>query len=242
MLTRFVRLAVSVVVIGLVIMAGSAYAVVITNPSFEADGDVGGSIGYGWGGTYTGWTPGGDTFDFGGTPVYLSGVLSTVSAPQNGVADNGVTPDGTHVAFLQNYSNVSHMTFSTTVTGLSVGLTYQLKFYENARVTGYDPQDTSVTINGATIVASHSVSAVDPQGVRSTPYRLVTSSPFTAAAGSEVLTFISQRLAGDTSSDSAWLIDNLQITAVATPEPSVMALLATGLISLMAYAWRRRRA
>ena len=31
------------------------------------------------------------------------------------------------------------------------------------------------------------------------------------------------------------------VTVTATPEPSVMALLVTGLFGLLAYAWRKRR-
>ena len=41
--------------------------------------------------------------------------------------------------------------------------------------------------------------------------------------------------------DDAWgYIDNVKLS-VATPEPSTLALLATGLLGLLAYAWRKRR-
>ena len=38
-----------------------------------------------------------------------------------------------------------------------------------------------------------------------------------------------------------WLVDNVRVTATAAPEPSTIVLLATGLLALLAYAWRRRR-
>jgi hypothetical protein len=44
---------------------------------------------------------------------------------------------------------------------------------------------------------------------------------------------------GNPDGDSTTLIDNMSYHAV--PEPSALALLATGLVGLLAYAWRKRR-
>jgi hypothetical protein len=39
------------------------------------------------------------------------------------------------------------------------------------------------------------------------------------------------------------VVDNVRVTATptATPEPSTLVLLASGLIGLLAYAWRKRK-
>ena len=36
-------------------------------------------------------------------------------------------------------------------------------------------------------------------------------------------------------------IDSVSLTAVSTPEPSALVLLGAGLLSLLAYAWRKRK-
>ena len=41
------------------------------------------------------------------------------------------------------------------------------------------------------------------------------------------------------SGNQQFIVDNVRVTE--TPEPSTMVLLATGLLGLLCYAWRRRR-
>ena len=43
------------------------------------------------------------------------------------------------------------------------------------------------------------------------------------------------------SDGTGFTIDNLTLSSTATPEPSTIVLLATGIIGLLAYAWRQRR-
>jgi hypothetical protein len=217
-------------------MVAATNAATITNPSFEADGYMKGAIGYGWGDPkpVTGWTPGGDKFT--AFDCYLAATLSLDDPTQAGVADNGKTPDGTHVGFLMVYPGVSKTTFSTTVTDLVVGQQYQLTYYENARVGAATPMDVSVAMNGTKIVASHSLTPVEGQGYRDKDYYFVTSDAFTATATSEILAFTQL---GD-GRDAMWLIDNVQVNRV-VPEPSSLALVASGLAGLAVCVWRRRR-
>jgi hypothetical protein len=38
-----------------------------------------------------------------------------------------------------------------------------------------------------------------------------------------------------------WLVDNVRVTSTPVPEPGTIALLATGLLGLLAYAWRKKK-
>lgn len=234
MLTRSTFVAMCVVGIALMAMVGTVQAAaVITNSSFENDNDL---SGYGYANSFTGWTAGGD--DFSGIGK-LAGVASSANTTQQEVASSGITPDGTHVAFMQVFQSIFTTSLSTTVTGLTPGQQYQLTFYDNAR--HYDAViDGSVTIGGDTILSGHTVGPVEGNLSYTKPYNLVTSSVFTATAASEVLTFINHKPTTDTVTDATWLIDKVQINAV--PEPSAVALLCAGAFGLLAYAWRRRRA
>jgi hypothetical protein len=234
MSTRTVILALGVVAVSFVFAVGGAQATTITNPSFEVDGDF---TSYGWNDTraITGWTKGGIPFS---PDTYLAGVISPTA--QSMVFDNGKSLDGSqlgHVGEVQVFQSVYQSTLSTTVSDLVVGQQYQLSYYENARL-GQSPFDCSVTMGAATIVGSHTVTSVDGAGLYNNLFTHVTSSPFTATATSQTLTFINQKPAADGASDTIWFFDNVQVNAV--PEPSVLALAGTGLIALLAYAWRRR--
>lgn len=237
MLTRFTRFAVGMAVVAFAVAASPAHAAaIVSNPSFEANGNF---SGWGWDDSkpITGWTKGGIEFSSG---TYLAGVLSPVA--QAAVFDNGKSLDGSqtgHVAEVQVYDTVYRSTLSTTVSDLEIGKQYQLSFYENAR-TGYSPVDCSVTLDGVAIVASHSVSSVDLTGSYSNLFNQVVSPAFTATATSETLTFINQKESSNKSLDAVWLFDNVSVTQV-VPEPSFFVIAFTGLLGLMAYAWRRPR-
>jgi hypothetical protein len=234
MATRIVILALGVAAVSFVLAAGGAQATTITNPSFEADGDF---TGYGWDDAraITGWTKGGIEIWAG---TYLAAAISPTA--QSMVFDNGKSLDGSllgHVGEVQVFGNVYKSTLSTTVSGLVVGQQYQLSYYENARL-GTAPFDCSVTMGGATIVGSHTVTAVDGSGLYNNLFTRVTSAPFTATATSEALTFINQKPSSDGATDAVWFFDNIQVNAV--PEPSTFVLASMGLVALLAYARRRR--
>src|SRR6185503_12440277 len=80
--------------------------------------------------------------------------------------DNGQIPDGTKAAFLQEDGALRQ-----TITGLGVGVSYQIKFAENSRncCSGTAPF-CEVKMGDTTIVLAH---AVPPVG-GSNPYRQVT--------------------------------------------------------------------
>ncbi len=168
---------------------------VIVNPSFEADtfanfpGYVSGN------GPITGWSsPGGH----GVNPGTFGGPFT----------DNGTIPDGTKAAFLQDAGALAQV-----VSGFTIGATYQIRYFENARNCCGGTASVEVQVGGQTIVAAHGVTAVG--GANS--YREVISNPFTATSTSLMLAFIKGTAADG---DSTLLIDNVGIITPGTP-PSI---------------------
>ncbi len=108
---------------------------VIPNPSFEADtftvfpGYVSGNA------PITGWAS--------GDPA-RSGINPGGGSP---FADNGVIPNGSQVAFIQNSASSS---LSATISGLTVGTTYTVNFRVNAR--GGNTANLRVAVDGTDIV------------------------------------------------------------------------------------------
>ncbi len=162
-------------------------APVIVNPSFEADnftvfpGYISGN------GPITGWTGLGG---HGVNPGTFGGPFS----------DNGKIPDGTKVAFLQQDGALSQV-----VSGFTIGTTYQLRYFENAR-SGNAPS-AEVRMGGATILAAH---LVTPVGGANAYYDTV-SDPFIATASSMLLEFVKGNPSG---SDTTLLIDNVSLASV----------------------------
>ena len=129
--------------------------------------------------------------------------------PANGspFANSGVIPDGTQVAFIQADGG----TLSQDISGMVVGRTYYLKYYENAR-TGYKSPNLSVTLGSTTVVPSHTV----------TPgaYVRYVSGPFLATTSTATLTFI--KTAGPVAGDSTVLLDSVAVLELAPTPPTFL--------------------
>jgi len=157
----------------------------IANPSFEID-PVPPSPGFG---PITGWTLSG-------------GGLNDTNGPFH---DNGAIPDGTKVAFIHTNGALSQV-----VTGFIAGVSYQLRYFENARnCCGGAVPFAEVWIGGVTIVEPH---AVLPVG-GANPYREILSDPFVATATSLELAFIKSSPGGG---DATLLIDNVNFVPTRT--------------------------
>ncbi|MCA9248736.1 MAG: PEP-CTERM sorting domain-containing protein, partial [Planctomycetales bacterium] len=168
-------------------MAGSAQAVTVNNSSFEADnftvfpGYIAGN-----GGAISGWS--------------VSGGLGLNPAGSSPFANNGATPDGTNVAFIQQNDGLA--TISQTLTGLTPGETYKVSYRYNARNAGGTtyPQ-IRVQVDGNTL-QENTYNAVGG----SNPYYLGTRT-FKATGPTATLSFANTRGAGD----SAVLIDDVSV-------------------------------
>lgn len=186
-----------------------AAAPVVENPSFEAD-QYGVSPGYASAnGGITGWTYSGNV---GINPVWAN--PSAQTGPSTPFLDNGAIPDGLQTALLQNTA-----TLSQSVAGFEAGKHYVLRYNENARHLRQVPDDPRLVVRlaGQVVVVEHPVSTVDPNGVRQTPFKEVTSSVFTAPAdGAFPLVFEATQGGGVT-----LFVDHVRIEEVADPDSVV---------------------
>ena len=148
-----------------------------------------------------------------------------------GFYNNGTLPAGDNsVGFIQ----VSG-TLSTTLTGLVAGQMYELSFLENSRSADGDGccnavPEVSVSLDGLSLLSA----MADPAVGGSNPFRDI-STDFTATGSSQVLTFAAET----GGADGTATFSDVTVTA-ATPEPSSVALLGTGLMASLG-ALRRRR-
>lgn len=164
-----------------------AHGQVIPNPSFEEDTSTP-FPGYR---VITGWT---------GASVGLN------PAGGNPFADNGVVPDGTTVAFLQGGGS-NDLRLSTTITGLTPGVTYEVSFRSNSRA-GTAAPNASWSLNGGVFVPFTCSPAVGAGN----PYYTVIGS-FTATDTTAPL-----EIRNVTADDSAVLLDDFRIVARQLPD------------------------
>lgn len=165
----------------------------MVNPSFELDTFP----------TYPGYISG-NTPITGWTVTIPTGAGINPAGGQSPFANNGQIPDGTQVAFIQADGCV----LSQMLSGMGVGRTYYLVFYENSRA-DYPAPSLTVRLGGQTLVPTHVV----PSGA----YVRVVSVPFLATTDSAELAFI--KTAGPAGGDSTVLIDSVAVVELPPSAP-----------------------
>lgn len=221
--------------------AHPASAQTIINGSFEANSFAAfpGYVNFTYNGltngTISGWT---SNNSFSGLNPYTSGQNNDRTG-SNPFANNGKTPDGAQVAFLQGGGT----TLTQTLNNLVIGNVYQVSFYDNSRTnqagTAYGIPTLSLLVGGNTLF-SQTITPVDTYQSFKNPYNFMTVS-FVASASSTPLQFANTTASGDATA----LIDNVSIRnmspASAAPEPSQIGILALVAISLGALAVKARK-
>jgi hypothetical protein len=166
-------------------LTGAALAATIPNPSFEANSFTvfPGYHHQAGNGAINGWTPSGG-----------AGLNPAAGSP---FADNGVVPNGSQVAFIQNGADSS---MSTVISGLSAGTVYKVNFRVNAR-SGNTP-NLKVDIDGINLLNT-AITAVGGTN----PYKYF-AFDFTASAESQTMT-----LRNDAGGDNTVVFDDFSIAA-----------------------------
>jgi hypothetical protein len=191
-------------------------------------------------------------FTFALVPTQLPSVTS------NFVSQNGVTTTKSPFAglsssyqdllssytggqFLQSGNPGIVQTFSLTMTGLTVGRTYEFEWWSNfsLAVSGGAGVTTTASAGNSVTLALNTLMARDDTG----GVGQFAIGTFTADATSEVITFSGSSPAGQGSALNGFELRDLGPAAVsAVPEPASLTLLGIAAVGLLGYGWRRRKA
>lgn len=169
--------------LGVVLAAPPAPAQTLTNGSFEADAFA---IAPGYinaNSAITGWTA---------SRPDLIGLNPAGGAST--FANNGAVPQGTQVAFIRGATGVA-ASLSTTITGLTPGTNYMLRFRMNSGTVNTNNTNATVRVALDNVLLASFIN-VQPVG-GANPYRPV-ALPFTATAATHVLSLTNDRSANCT--------------------------------------------
>jgi hypothetical protein len=227
----------------LLLLAGPARADLVTNGGFEVTtpSTGGGQLGYNI--NATGWTTTGYNFLFTPGSADTTGVTGSYGnlqlwGPNNGPA-NGLPATspagGNYVAADGDFETAP---ISQTISGLTVGQSYEVGFYwaasQQEGFTGATQQYWAVSLGSQT--EDTSTYFLPSQGFSGWMYQTDT---FTATSTSEALSFLA---VGNLPVPPFLLLDGVSMTA--TPEPGTLPLLVTGLMGglgiLRSRKWLRR--
>lgn len=175
------------------------------------------------------------------TNTYGAYTVTTFIPSANGGYNNrGALPAGTPLAKL--YSDFAYLNGTTDITitvgGLAPNTDYVMKFYAFDHI-GYGRTHTvkftpTTVGNVATVVFSDSA-------LPTTADQYSATATWTSNAAGLIQFHPRDTWTDGTNSGVGSLINGFRISSMSTPEPGTLVLVATGLLGLLAYAWRKRK-
>ena len=205
---------------------------IIQNATGWTNNSTGGTLGYNF--IFSGSTVNGDTY---GSAYSSSGGPLSLWAMENGVSNN-ITSSPLGGNFLAMDGAYEQASVSQVLTGLTVGMDTQVSFYyagaQQSGYTGTTTEGFQVSLAG-TLTESHSTAILtdDSHGFTGWHY---TELDFVPTSATETLSFLA--LGTPAGEPPFSLLDGISVVQV-TPEPSSLALLGTGVVSLCLLGRRR---
>jgi hypothetical protein len=171
------------------------------------------------------------TTNVGGVPTNASGILP--DGGQVGLLSKGVHPSNGSVYDFRLAQQTEHT--------IVPGETYTLKFYAGSSLEqnanwAWSGMTANLLDGSGTVIGSQVITTAPTAGT----FSLYTLNATASASNTGLLTvqFVSEaKPAG--SNFAHEYVDNVSLTA--TPEPSTLVLVASGLLGLLCYAWKKRK-
>ncbi len=178
----------------------------------------------------------GNTHDFGALPTGIGWTFGDSTNPSfNGLIRDGGWGDaayaGSQMAFFEGTGSISQA-----LSGFHTG-TATVSFYAAGR-SNFGPNGIKATINGTELTFGESTTITPTNSV----WALYTSNEFNVTSGVDYTLTILGTIPFSAGTDMSSYVDNVSVSNTYTiPEPSAVILFVTGLVGMLAYAWRKQK-
>jgi PEP-CTERM motif len=166
------------------------------------------------------------------------------SYPADPLTSGDPQAGGTQVAYFVGDTEMD--TLSQTITGLQIGISYQVGFDIETPFNGRQNPGIatfSASVGGTTLLSTMTNQLPAPANGTDNSAWVHESGNFIATSTTATFTFTFSTL-GNSEAGQDVLIDRVYVdttASIATPEPASLTMLGLGALGLMGYGWRRKR-